>query len=80
MKGAFAIAALVAATASFQGADAFVGPSLKGTCWGGVVGLFLRVVVRVWSEPVVVLLSTPPVYVPPFARPTLSVLALSTLV
>ena len=32
MKGAFAVAALVAATASFQGADAFMGPSLKGTC------------------------------------------------
>ena len=39
MKGAFAVAALVSATASFRGADAFVGPSLKGACgcvWSGI--------------------------------------------
>jgi len=73
MKGAFAAAALVAATASFQGADAFVGPILKGTCWRGAgvewdFALVCRACVRL--EPVVSsplcpsLLSIFPTYLP----------------
>lgn len=47
MKGAFAVAALVAATASLQSADAFVGPSLNGTCGWVVEWDFCFCVVRV---------------------------------